>query len=220
MTLAFEVEVIQAAAPQANSRISQSRMAGKLEFMEDPALRVSEQLLAKCKNHAERLLHQSGLVTPAVFGLALNEEFTLVLAQMDDVRTVNEFATLARVACIANHAIGAALVAQIRIGKSLDDDPAQKAAAKCLARKDYVLVHIETVYGTVSQKLHRVVHTAVGAFLGQEESEVPFLDAFQGRFTKFLAPGTPSQIRRELSQIYLDMVGPTIPCIRITKSKR
>jgi hypothetical protein len=195
-------------------------MDGKLEFMEDPANLVSEQLLAKCKNHAERLLQQHGYVTPAIFGHALNEEFMLVLAQLEEVRMVNEFATLARVACIANNAIGAALVAHIRIGKSLDDDPDQKAAAKCLARKDYVLVHIETEYGTVSQKLHRVVHTAVGSFLGKEESEAPFLDAFQGRFTKFMAPGTPSQIRRELSQVYLNMVGPTIPCVRITRSKR
>jgi hypothetical protein len=177
------------------------------------------RLQAKARQYAEGHLRQQGHIPPTLLCETADKEIMLVLAELEN-ELDNQFGSLARMTCIANTVLGAVFVAQARM---VEDSSGMSAGTQSNAsahRGQYVLISVETPGVTVWQRLVPILRADTGTFLGLGEAETPLPESIQRKLPQFLPLTQPSETRRELARVFLEMVRLPTSCIRFIGVKR
>lgn len=132
-----------------------------------------------------------------------------------DEEQKNDFANLARLACIAWDATACVMVLEAwaklaRPGEALDTT---EPPSEAMDRKEYVILTGESRQGNRQQFLP-IVRYDNGKFYRLGDPEEPDAE-MQGRFAQILPPNAPDTATRELAQVMLEVKG-----ARITPGRR
>jgi hypothetical protein len=111
-------------------------------------------------------------------------------------------------------------VAEARLTEDSTDKPADTQPTTSDHRGQYVLISVESGDGSVWQPLFPIVRTKAGSFLGLGDAEASLPESIQRRLPRFLPLTKPTETRRELARVFLEMVGQPSSCIRVTRAKR
>jgi len=168
-----------------------------------PLPKTLDELLANAAHYAAYCLNYSGSVTPACFLLAAEGQRMLTPRGLADEAQKNDFANLARLACLAWDATACVMVLEVWAKFATPEAPLDltEAPSEALDRKEYVILAGESRGGNRQQFLP-IVRYDNGKFYRLGDPEEPGVE-MQGRFAQILPPKAPDAATRELAQALL-----------------
>ena len=152
----------------------------------------------------------TGRVTPVLF-LVGDEGLVMFAPQsLADTDAKDDFATSARLMCIAHAATACVMVLEAWAkfatpGEKLD---LTEAPSEAFDRRELVVLMGESRDGQ-KQRFLPIIRSGNGKFFGFGESEVPEMDAMKGRFAQILPSKIPDAATREVAMLMLKMKGAT-----------
>jgi hypothetical protein len=163
-----------------------------------------DDLLAQAGHYAGFCMRNSGRVAPALFLLGPEGLLMFAPESLADDRAKDDFATAARLICIAHAATACVLVMEAwakfaRPGEQLDlTEPPSEA----FDRQEFVVLMGESRVG-VRQRLLPIIRTDAGGFFGFGEPNEPDADQMTGRFAQLLPSRVPDEAIRQLARAAL-----------------
>ena len=184
-----------------------------------PQPRTLDELLANAEHYADFCMRNSGRVTPALFFLGPDGQGMVCPESLADDRAKDDFATQARLMCIAHGATACVMVleAWAKFAKPGEKFDLTEAPSEAFDRREFVVLMGESHDGQ-KQKFLPIIRSGNGKFFGFGESDVPVMDQMKGRFAQILPPKVPHDEMRLLAQAMLNVKG--IKAARSTKVPR
>jgi hypothetical protein len=127
---------------------------------------------------------------------------------LEDESAKDDFATNARLICIAHAATAAVMTLEAwarfaKPGEKLDET---EAPSEAFDRREVVVLMGETA-GVQKQKFLPIVRSGNGKFFGFGDAESPEVDAMTGRFAQLLPTEVPDASMRDLAKAMLKIKG-------------
>ena len=167
-------------------------------------LKTLDDLLAQAEHYAEFCMRNSGKTAPTLFLIGADGPLMFVPASLADADEKDDFATTARLMCIAHAATATVMTMEAWMksatpGEKLDmTEPPSEA----FDRREVVVLMGESRDGQ-KQKFLPIIRSDNGKFFGFGESDVPGMDKTEGRFAQILPPKVPDDEMRLLAQTML-----------------
>ena len=171
-------------------------------------LQTLDDLLAQAEHYAGFCMRNSGKMAPTLFLIGADGPLIFVPASLADVGEKDDFATTARLMCIAHAATATVMVMEAWMkaatpGEKMDmTEPPSEA----FDRQEVVVLLGESRDGQ-KQKFLPIIRSGNGKFFGFGESDVPVMDKMQGRFAQIIPPKVPNAEMRLLAQAVLKVKG-------------
>ena len=185
-------------------RIGRSKMLP----VQPSKLKTLDDLLAQAEHYANYSMRNMGRMPPTLFLIGADGPLMLMPESLPDDGAKDDFATNARLMCIAHAATSVvmALEAWAKFatpGEKLDET---EAPSEALDRREMIVLMGESHSGQ-KQKFLPIIRSGNGKFFGFGESEAPTMDEMKGRFAQLLPTKVPDAAMRELALTMLKVKG-------------
>jgi len=171
-------------------------------------LQTLDDLLAQAEDYANYCMRNSGRVTPTLFLIGPAGPLMFVPESLADERAKDDFATKARLMCIA-HAASACVMtleAWAKFAKPGEKFDMTEAPSEAFDRREFVVLMGESHDGQ-KQKFLPIIRSGNGKFFGLGEPEAPGADEMKGRFAQILPTKVPDEGLREVAKAMLKVKG-------------
>jgi hypothetical protein len=187
-------------------------------------LKTLDDLLAQAEHYANYCMRNMGRVPPTLFLIGADGPVMFVPENMADDGAKDDFATTARLMCIA-HAASACVMtleAWAKFAKPGEEFDMTEAPSEAFDRREVVVFMGESRDGQ-KQRILPIIRSDNGTFFGFGESEMPELDEMKGRFAHILPTKVPDDGLRQVARAMLKVKGvkfaqpgkaPRLPCGR------
>ena len=173
-----------------------------------PQLKTLDDLLAQAEHYANHFMRNIGHLPPALFLIGPSGPLMFVSESLAGDSAKDEFATNARLMCIAHAATACvmALEAWAKFSKPGEPFDLTEAPSEAFDRRESVVLMGESHSGQ-KQKFLPIIRSDNGNFFSFGEPEVPELDEMKGRFAQFLPLKPPSVEQRAVARATLKAKG-------------
>jgi hypothetical protein len=171
-------------------------------------LQSLDDLLAQAEHYADYSMRNMGRVPPTLFLIGADGPAMFIPENLADDGAKDNFATTARLVCIAHAAIASVMTLEAWMktatpGEKLDmTEPPSEA----FDRREVVVLMGESRDGQ-KQKFLPIIRHGNGKFFNFGESDVPVMDNMTGRFAQILPPKVANDEMRVLAQTMLKIKG-------------
>ena len=171
-------------------------------------LQTLDDLLAQAEHYANHSMRNIGRVPPTLFLIGADGPVIFIPENMADDGAKDDFATTARLMCIAHAATATVMTLEAWMktatpGEKLDmTEPPSEA----FDRREVVVLMGESRDGQ-KQKFLPIIRSDNGKFFGFGEFDVPVMDQMKGRFAQILPPKVPDAQLREVAKVMLKVKG-------------
>ena len=171
-------------------------------------LKTLDELLAQAEHYANYSMRNMGRVPPTLFLIGADGPVLFIPENMADDRAKDDFATTARLMCIAHAASACVMTLEAWAkfatpGEKLD---LTEAPSEAFDRREVVVLMGESCDGQ-KQKFLPIIRSDNGKFFGFGESEVPEMDEMKGRFAQLLPTKVPDDGLRQVAKAMLKVKG-------------
>ena len=171
-------------------------------------LKTLDDLLAQAEHYANYSMRNMGRVPPTLFLIGADGPVLFIPENMADDRAKDDFATTARLMCIAHAASACVMTLEAWAkfatpGEKLD---LTEAPSEAFDRREVVVLMGESRDGQ-KQKFLPIIRSDNEKFFGFGESEVPSMDEVKGRFAQILPPKIPDAQLCEVAKAMLKVKG-------------
>jgi hypothetical protein len=171
-------------------------------------LKTLDDLLAQAEHYANYSMRNMGRVPPTLFLIGADGPVLFIPESMADDRAKDDFATTARLMCIAHGASACVMTLEAwakfaKPGEKLD---LTEAPSEAFDRREVVVLMGESRDGQ-KQKFLPIIRSDNGKFFGFGESELPDLDEIKGRFAQLLPTKVPDDGLRQVAKAMLKVKG-------------
>jgi len=188
-------------------------------------LETLDDLLAQAEHYAEFCMRNSGKMAPTLFLIGADGPLMFVPASLADANEKDDFATTARLMCIAHAATATVMTMEAWMksatpGEKLDmTEPPSEA----FDRQEVIVLMGESRDGQ-KQKFLPIIRSGNGKFFNLGETTVPSLDKIEGRFAQILPPKVADDQMRLLAKTMLKVKGVNVAktgtTVRLPRSQR
>jgi hypothetical protein len=174
----------------------------KLESLDD--------VLAQAEHYAEFCMRNSGKMAPTLFLVGADGPLVFVPTSLADDREKDDFATTARLLCVAHAAtlVVMALEAWVKFAKPDEKLDPMEPPSEAFDRQEVIVLMGES-YSGQKQKFLPIIRSDNGKFFGFGENNAPGMDKMEGRFAQIIPPRTPTAENRVLAKVMLQVKGIT-----------
>jgi len=171
-------------------------------------LKTLDDLLAQAEHYANYSMRNMGRVPPTLFLIGADGPVMFIPQNMADDRAKDDFATTARLMCIAHAASACVMTLEAWAkfatpGEKLD---LTEAPSEAFDRREFVVLMGESHAGQ-KQRFLPIIRSDNGKFFGFGEFEVPEMDKMKGRFAQILATKVPDDGLRQVVKAMLKVKG-------------
>ena len=171
-------------------------------------LKTLDDLLAQAEHYANYSMRNMGRVPPTLFLIGADGPVLFIPESMADDRAKDDFATTARLMCIAHAASACVMTLEAWAkfatpGEKLD---MTEAPSEAFDRREVVVLMGESRDGQ-KQKFLPIIRSDNGKFFGFGESDVPDMDEMKGRFAQILPTKVPDDGLRQVAKAMLKVKG-------------
>ena len=184
-----------------------------------------DDLLAQAEHYAEFCMRNSGKMSPTLFLIGAAGPLMFVPASLVDAVEKDDFATTARLLCIAQAAtvVVMALEAWMKTATPGEKLDMTEPPSEAFDRQEVVVLMGESHSGQ-KQKFLPLIRSDNGKFFGFGESDTPLLNKIEGRFAQILPPKVPDNEMQLLAQAMLKAKGVNVAkpgaTVRLPRSRR
>jgi hypothetical protein len=173
-----------------------------------PQLNNLEDLMARAEHYANFCMRGTGRVTPALFLIGPDGLLMFVPESLADDSAKDDFATQARLMCIAHAATACVMTleAWAKFAKPGEKFDMTEAPSEAFDRREFVVLMGESLDGQ-KQKFLPIIRSGNGKFFGFGEPEDPGADEVKGRFAQLLPTKVPDATMRDLAKVMLKVKG-------------
>ena len=171
-------------------------------------LKTLDDLLAQAEHYANYSMRNMGRVPPTLFLIGADGPVMFIPENMADDRAKDDFATNARLMCIA-HAASACVMtleAWAKFAKPGEKFDMTEAPSEAFDRREFVVLMGESRDG-LKQRFLPIIRSGNGKFFGFGESEDPGADEMKGRFAQILPTKMPDEGLRQVAKAMLKAKG-------------
>jgi hypothetical protein len=174
----------------------------------EPKLETLDDLLAQAEHYANFSMRNMGRMPPTLFLIGPDGPLIFVPESLADDSAKDNFATNARLMCIAHAATSVvmALEAWAKFAKPGEKLDITEAPSESIDRREFVVLMGESHSGQ-KQKFLPIIRSGNGKFFGFGETEVPTMDKMKGRFAQLLPTNVADDAMRELAKVMLKVKG-------------
>ena len=168
-----------------------------------------DDLIAQSAHYAEFSMRKFSRLTPALFLIGADGQLLMFVPDnLADDAAKDDFATTARLVCIAHGATACVMVLEAWAkfatpGEKLD---VSEPPSEAFDRREVVVLMGES-REMQRQKFLPILRSGNGKFFGFGEPHVPGVDRMEGRFAQILPPKVPDEATREVVQAMLKVKG-------------
>ena len=168
-----------------------------------------DDLLAQAAHYAEYSMSKFGRLTPALFLIGADGQLLMFVPDsLADDAAKDDFATTARLVCIAHDAAACVMVLEALAkfatpGEKLD---VSEPPSEAFDRREVVVLMGES-RETQRQKFLPILRSGNGRFFGFGEPDALAMGGMQGRFAQILPPKVPDEATREVVHAMLKVKG-------------
>jgi hypothetical protein len=172
----------------------------KLENLDD--------LLAQAEHYANFSMRNIGRLPPTVFLIGPDGLLMFMPESLADEKAKEEFATNARLMCIAYAATSVvmALEAWVKYAKPGEKFDETEPPSEAFDRQEVVVLMGESDKGP-KQKFLPIIRSGNGKFFGFGETDPPSIDQMKGRFAQILPTKVVDAATRDLAKAMLKVKG-------------
>lgn len=177
--------------------------------MQQPSkLETLDDLLAQAEHYAEFCMRNSGKMSPTLFLIGADGPLMFVPASLADANEKDDFATTARLLCIAHAATASVMTleAWMKSATPGENFDMTEPPSEAFDRREVVVLMGESHTGQ-KQKFLPIIRSGNGKFFGFGESEVLGMDQMKGRFAQILPTKVPDAAMRDLAKVMLKVKG-------------
>ena len=176
--------------------------------MQPSRLQNLDDLLAQAEHYANHSMRNIGHLPPTLFLIGSKGPVMFMPESLADESDKNDFATTARLMCIAHAATACvmALEAWIKSAKPGEKFDETEPPSEAFDRQEVVVLLGESQHGQ-KQKFLPIIRSDNGNFFGFGESDVPSMDKMSGRFAQLLPNKVPDEGIREVARAMLKVKG-------------
>ena len=188
-------------------------------------LETLDDLLAQAEHYAGFCMRNSGKMSPTLFLIGADGPLMFVPASLADANEKDDFATTARLVCIAHGAtvIVMALESWMKTAAPGEKMDMTEAPSEAFDRQEVIVLMGES-HGGQKQKFLPIIRSGNGKFFGLGETTVPGMDKMTGRFAQILPPKLADDQMRLLAKTMLKVKGVNITkpgtTVRLTPPRR
>jgi hypothetical protein len=193
--------------------------------MQPEKLETLDDLLAQAEHYANYSMRGMGQLPPTLFLIGPDGPLMFAPESLADNNAKDEFATNARLRCIAHAATSVvmALEAWATFAKPGETFDETEPPSEAFDRREFVVLMGES-FGGQKQKFLPIIRSGNGKFFGFGESEKPMMDQMKGRFAQLLPTKAPDAAIRDVAKAMLQVkgVGRAVPGTtpRLPRSRR
>ena len=197
----------------------------KIPPVQPNKLETLDDLLEQAEHYAGFCMRNSGKMSPTLFLIGADGPLMFVPASLVDANEKDDFATTARLVCIAHAATVAVMALEawmksVTPGEKLDmTEPPSEA----FDRQEVIVLMGESHAGQ-KQKFLPIIRSGNGKFFNLGETTVPGMDKMTGRFAQILPPKIATAENRALAQAMLKVKGVNAAkpgaTVRLPRSRR
>ena len=167
-----------------------------------------DDLLAQAADYAEFCMRNSGRMPPTLFLIGTDAPLMFIPENLTDANEKDDFATTARLMCIAHVATACvmALEAWMKVAKPDEKLDMTEMPSEAFDRQEAVVLMGEDRTGQ-KQKFLPIIRSGNGKFFGFNETEFPGMDNLSGRFAQILPPKAPDAQAQLLAKAMLQVKG-------------
>jgi len=171
-------------------------------------LETLDDLLAQAEHYANYSMRNIGRLPPTLFLIGPDGPLMFVQESLTHNNAKDEFATNARLMCIAHAATACvmALEAWVKFAKPGETFDETEPPSEAFDRREFVVLMGESHSGQ-KQKFLPIIRSGNGKFFGFGESEVPAMDEMKGRFAQLLPMKVPDAAIRDVAKAMLQVKG-------------
>ena len=176
--------------------------------MQPNKLENLDDLLAQAEHYANYSMRNIGRLPPTVFLIGPDGLMMFMPESLADEKAKDEFATNARLMCIAYAAtsIVMALEAWVKYAKPGEKFDESEPPSEAFDRQEVVVLMGESNKGP-KQKFLPIIRSGNGKFFGFGESDPPSIDQMKGRFARILPSKAVDAATRDLAKAMLKAKG-------------
>ena len=184
-----------------------------------------DDLLAQAEHYAGFCMHNSGKMSPTLFLIGADGPLMFVPASLVDANEKDDFATTARLVCIAHAATVSvmALEAWMKTATPGEKMDMTEPPSEAFDRQEVIVLMGESHSGQ-KQKFLPIIRSGNGKFFNLGETTVPGMDKMEGRFARILPPKVADDQMRLLAQTMLKVKGvktaKPVGTVRLPRSRR
>ena len=173
-----------------------------------PKLETLDDLLAQAEHYANHSMRNMGRMPPTLFLIGPDGPMMFMPESLEDGAAKDDFATNARLMCIAHAATAVvmALEAWAKFAKADEKFDETEPPSEAFDRREFVILMGESHTGQ-KQKFLPIIRSGNGKFFGFNESEVPMMDEMKGRFAQLLPTKVPDAAIRDVAKAMLKVKG-------------
>jgi len=173
-------------------------------------LETLDGLLAQAEHYANYSMRNLGRLPATLFIIGPDGPLMLMPESLADERAKDDFATNARLMCIAHAATACvmALEAWAKFATPGEKFDLTEPPSEAIDRREFVVLMGES-HGGNKQKFLPIIRSGNGKFFGFGESEDPGADEMKGRFAQILPSKIPDAALCELAKVMLKLKGVT-----------
>ena len=176
--------------------------------MQPDKLENLDDLLAQAEHYANYSMRNMGRLPPMLFLVGPDGPMMFTPESLVDDRAKDDFATNARLMCIAHAATSVvmALEAWVKFAKPGEKFDETEPPSESIDRREVIVLMGESHNGQ-KQKFLPIIRSDNGRFFGFGESALPTMDAMKGRFAQLLPTKIPDAAMCDLAKAMLKVKG-------------
>jgi len=190
------------------SNLPQSRVSDNIPPVQPNRLENLDDLLAQAEHYANFSMRNIGRLPPTLFLIGPDGPLVFMPESLADESAKDDFATTARLICIAHAATSVVLALEAWVkyatpGEKFDET---ERPSEAFDRKEVVVLMGEARTGP-KQKFLPIIRSGNGKFFGFGESNPSSIDKMKGRFAQLLPTKIPDAVTREVAKAILKVKG-------------
>ena len=176
--------------------------------MQPNKLETLDDLLAQAEHYANYSMRNMGRMPPTLFLIGPDGPLMFLPESLKDAAAKDDFATKARLICIAHGATAVvmALEAWAKFAKPDEKFDETEAPSEAIDRREVIVLMGESHTGQ-KQKFLPIIRSGNGKFFGFGEPDAPTIDEMKGRFAQLLPTKVPDDATRDLAKATLNVNG-------------
>jgi len=154
-------------------------------------------------------------VTPTLLAVGAGGPICFIPSSLKDERAKDNFASIARLICVAHAATAAVMIIEAWMKTASPDGTLDLTVppSQSLHRREVVALTGESQAG-YRQKILQIIRTGAGGFFGFGEFTTPPETTFSGPFAYILAPKAPAAAEQKEAAALLAVLGVTAAGLR------
>jgi hypothetical protein len=176
--------------------------------MQPDKLKNLDRLLAQTEHYTNYSMRSIGRLPPTLFSIGLDGALMFMPDSPTDESAKHDFATNARLMCIAHAAMSVvmALEAWVKFAKPDEKFDEAEPPSEAIDRREFVILMGELRSGQ-KPKFLPIIRSDNGKFFALGESQVPDIAEIKGRFAQILPTKVPEDGLRQFAKPMLKVKG-------------